>query len=308
MSFTSEYQLERPLAFQLSDKTRLETTLVAATLVLDDDGEDDCQIVIHVPFAAYQTQVQPNTCFHLTPLLHVTGDDAGFVDGTPVEITLRLARPLRIQLIDTLSNGEELAKKVLSGSPSTLLETDLWYALKVMQEMRVPSGIAEGTVKSGYKTIWAGEPTGDIFAAAIEFLLSESWPIHRPDDSTRLSFTYEGDNGDFECKIEAREPLRIGLVYSQLPLTVPQNRLQAVNELIARINFDVPFGNFELNWDKGIVRYKTSLDVEGDRMSAALMRNLVVPNVLAMEFYMPAFIACINGTAPQTALEKIEDD
>jgi hypothetical protein len=43
-------------------------------------------------------------------------------------------------------------------------------------------------------------------------------------------------------------------------------------------NYDMIIGNFELDLRDGEVRYKTSIDFEGDRLSFAYINNLVYTN------------------------------
>ncbi len=49
----------------------------------------------------------------------------------------------------------------------------------------------------------------------------------------------------------------------------------AVAEFITRANFGIVIGNFEIDFSDGEIRYKTSIDVEGDRPSFALIKRLV---------------------------------
>ncbi|MEO3704272.1 hypothetical protein [Trichormus azollae] len=59
----------------------------------------------------------------------------------------------------------------------------------------------------------------------------------------------------------------------------PQNTLKsqrmAVAEFIARGNFGIVIGNFEIDFSDGEIPYKTSIDVKGDRPSFALIKRLV---------------------------------
>lgn len=49
----------------------------------------------------------------------------------------------------------------------------------------------------------------------------------------------------------------------------------AVAEFIARGNFGIVIGNFEIDFSDGEIPYKTSIDVKGDRPSFALIKRLV---------------------------------
>ena len=71
--------------------------------------------------------------------------------------------------------------------------------------------------------------------------------------------------------------------------------------------FGLLIGNFEMDMSDGEVRFKTSIDVEGDRLSTALLRRLVDLNLEMMDKYLPGLHAVIEeGTPPVSAIAAIE--
>ena len=77
-------------------------------------------------------------------------------------------------------------------------------------------------------------------------------------------------------------------------MNAPGERMAAVAEFITRANYGLIIGNFELDFSDGEIRYKTSLDVEGDRLSQALIKQLVYTNVLTMDQYLPGILAVLE--------------
>lgn len=66
-------------------------------------------------------------------------------------------------------------------------------------------------------------------------------------------------------------------------------------------------GNFELDFSDGEIRYKTSIDVEGDRLTPALVQNLVYTNVMMMDQYLPGITAVLEqGLSPAEAIHWVE--
>lgn len=66
-------------------------------------------------------------------------------------------------------------------------------------------------------------------------------------------------------------------------------------------------GNFELDFADGEIRYKISIDVEGDRLSAALIQRLVYANVSMMDEYLPGILSVIYANiSPAEAIAQIE--
>jgi hypothetical protein len=66
-------------------------------------------------------------------------------------------------------------------------------------------------------------------------------------------------------------------------------------------------GNFELDFSEREIRYKTSIDVDGDTLSSALIKGLVYANVTMMDEYLPGIMSVIYGDVePKDAIAQIE--
>ena len=78
-------------------------------------------------------------------------------------------------------------------------------------------------------------------------------------------------------------------------MNVPEHKLMAVAEFLTRANSGMILGNFELGFTDGEIRYKTSIDVEGDRLCFALIKRLVYGNVTMMDEYWPGIMSVVYG-------------
>ncbi len=57
----------------------------------------------------------------------------------------------------------------------------------------------------------------------------------------------------------------------------------------------------------GEVRYKTSIDVEGDELTPALIRQMVYANILTFDKYLPGIMRVMYGdTPPAEIIAEIE--
>jgi hypothetical protein len=54
-------------------------------------------------------------------------------------------------------------------------------------------------------------------------------------------------------------------------------------------------GNFELDFDDGEVRYKTSIDIEGGELTAKMIENLLRANLSTMNRYFTGMMELIYG-------------
>ncbi len=122
-----------------------------------------------------------------------------------------------------------------------------------------------------------------------------------------LRFNHESAAGSWVCIAHCRESEDRFIFYSIGIAATPEDRRPAVAEYITRANFGLLIGNFEMDYDDGEVRFKTSIDVEGDRLSTVILDHLVRINVQMMEKYLPGLITVIEeGVAPLDAITKVE--
>jgi hypothetical protein len=148
---------------------------------------------------------------------------------------------------------------------------------------------------------------GQIFAEMVNFFQEDEWPFYQVEGQPVLQIAFQGDNGKWTCFARAREQQQQMVFYSIFPVNIPENKRLAVAEFITRANYGMVIGNFELDFTDGEIRYKTSIDVEGDNLTFALIKRLVYANVTMMDEYLPGIMSVIYGEAEAgEAIAKIE--
>lgn len=146
-----------------------------------------------------------------------------------------------------------------------------------------------------------------LWQAVVEFLEKDGWPWQQVEGESSLYTAFEGDNGKCQCYAKVREEQQQFVFYSLCPIKVPKKKRRQLGEFICRANYGAIIGNFELDFDDGEIRYKTSIDVEGDSLSFSLIKQMVYANVTMMDKYLPGIKAMIEGQAsPQEAVIQIE--
>ena len=151
------------------------------------------------------------------------------------------------------------------------------------------------------------ETRAPMFDTVRKFFGDSRWVATQFTGKPILRFAHEGKNGNWMCIAHCREPEDRFVFYSIGIVDTPEERRPATSEFITRANSGLLIGNFEMDFDDGEVRYKTSIDVEGDRLSTALVRQLVNVNIDTMDKYLPGFAAVIaGGIEPAVALQLVE--
>jgi hypothetical protein len=148
---------------------------------------------------------------------------------------------------------------------------------------------------------------GEMLDMVVQFFQEDGWPFTPIEGQPILRTGFQGQSGQFGCFAQAREPQSQLIVYSICPVNVPEDRRLALAEFLTRANYGLFIGNFEMDWEDGEIRYKTSIDVEGDRLSSVLVGNLVYTSVLMMDRYLPGIMRVIYGNiTPVEAVAEIE--
>jgi hypothetical protein len=118
----------------------------------------------------------------------------------------------------------------------------------------------------------------------------------------------DGQNGKFAGFTIAYDDRSQLCFYTVLPIQAPESRRFGVVEFIARANYNMIIGNFEIDMSDGEIRYKTSIDIEGGTLTQMMCKNLVYANVTTMDRYFPGLAAVISGAqTPAEAVTKIEE-
>lgn len=148
---------------------------------------------------------------------------------------------------------------------------------------------------------------GAIYDAAVQFFKEEEWVFVEIEGKPALSLNYAGKSGTWSCFAKAEEDKDMMLFYSYCPVKVPENKRPLVGDFLTRANYGLLIGNFEMDYNDGEVRYKTSIDVEGDELSKALVKRLVYDNLAVMDRYLPGVLSEIyGGASPTEAIAQVE--
>lgn len=145
---------------------------------------------------------------------------------------------------------------------------------------------------------------GALIDNAAEYFRQQKWTIEAASDRPVLRLPFEHQGEVWMCYAEAREEQNRVIFYTVLPVNVPDAQRRTMAELITRANYGLAVGNFELDFGDGELRCKTSIDVSGDRLSHALLHQLVVINLRLVRHYLPAVRGVLAGATPFDAITR----
>lgn len=152
-----------------------------------------------------------------------------------------------------------------------------------------------------------GTKSESIFSSVVNFFIEDDWQFAKLETEPSLRLAFQGKNGKWDCYAKAREQQQQFVFYSVSPVNVPENKRLPITEFITRANYGMIMGNFEFDFTTGEIRYKTSIDVEGDNLSFALIKQMVYANVMMMDEYLPGIMAVIEQEVEvKEAISRVE--
>ena len=148
---------------------------------------------------------------------------------------------------------------------------------------------------------------GAILDALTTFFKEENWAFSQVEGKPVLWMDFPGRNGRWTCFAREDEEKQIFLFHSYLPVKAPEDKRPVLADFLTRANYGLYIGNFEMDFNDGEVRYKTSIDVEGTELNHALIKGAVYANVAIMDKYLPGIMSVIyGGSSPTEAIALVE--
>lgn len=148
-----------------------------------------------------------------------------------------------------------------------------------------------------------------ILDVLIKFFEEDGWSFELWRDEAEIRLSYASKTqGHWDCLAQAHEEAQQLLFFSEYPFRVPEEKLLLVAEYITRANNELVIGNFILDFEIGVVRFKTSLDVNGLSLNTNIVKQLVYANVLMMEQYISGIKAILErALTPLEAIVEVEE-
>jgi hypothetical protein len=101
--------------------------------------------------------------------------------------------------------------------------------------------------------------------------------------------------GTFRIQIYGNEQLRSLVFYVVSPMAIPRKRRPLVAEFITRTNYDLIYGNYEMDYMDGEVRHKMSMEFDGTPLNYSLLRYLLHMGLFHVQDFQPALEAVVMG-------------
>ena len=137
-------------------------------------------------------------------------------------------------------------------------------------------------------------------------------------DANDWHYTFEEERGLFRCGVNLKGKLsscrlvidvkeKLILNYGLIDMKAEESVRDKVAEFITRANYGLNFGNFEMDFNDGEIRYKMTVDCENQLPGDDVLDRMVVMPALMFQRYGDGLLAVMFGFSdPKTAVENSE--
>jgi hypothetical protein len=118
---------------------------------------------------------------------------------------------------------------------------------------------------------------------------------------------FKGEVGTYRVLASVDEDGDLFQVYGQWPIFVPVGARPAIAEVIARANYGLRLGKFELDCDDGELRFHIAHVLSGGVLEEELISRSFGHAMAMLDRYLPAVLSVIYGNElPQDAIRHVE--
>ena len=138
-----------------------------------------------------------------------------------------------------------------------------------------------------------------------EFFQKREWRFYRLGDKPMLEAVFHGKWGRWNTITMVNDDSESVNFISLFPSRATEARRSAAAELLARLNFSLKHGNFELDYKDGEIRFKTSHFAPSQSLTAEEMEHLVWSNLSLVDTYYEVIMNVLHaGMTPERALAR----
>jgi hypothetical protein len=97
--------------------------------------------------------------------------------------------------------------------------------------------------------------------------------------------------------------------FTSISCHAPAERRQAIAELLARINWKVMLGNFEMDFRDGEIRYRVAIDLRAGELTDGIVESALRTSLSTVDHFFPAITSVLwNDVPPEDAIAMVDGE
>lgn len=134
------------------------------------------------------------------------------------------------------------------------------------------------------------------FKQIVSYFEKQNWNYTIPEQGNNIAtLGIATEKGKFHCIVDVNEEEKKIIFFSIYPLNVPLNSRTSMAEIMIRINYSLFFGSYEMDFNDGEIRFKTSLIYEDIELTEKILEYIIKGNIITLDTHFELFNSFISG-------------
>ncbi len=147
----------------------------------------------------------------------------------------------------------------------------------------------------------------EIAEQIIEFLDKDGWNYKFDEENGIIKTGVNLEGKIKSCHIHIIVDNSYVLNYASIEIGIEEKNRIAISEFITRANYDLTWGNFEMDFNDGEIRFKMVLDCAGIVPTKEMIERLAVTPAVMFKRYGDGFLKVLfELSSPKDAVEECE--
>lgn len=142
------------------------------------------------------------------------------------------------------------------------------------------------------------------FQAVVEHFKQGGWGFEANETEPILRASFNLRNGRVCCVAIIEKADDLLQFFSFLPVVIPPEKRPAVAEVCLRASYRLTMGAFEMDFERGEVRFHTSALYRAGELTDDVIQRVIGANLFTTDVYFPAFMTVVYGG--RTAREAVQ--
>jgi len=147
----------------------------------------------------------------------------------------------------------------------------------------------------------------DIANAVIEYLKEKEWNYKFDEQTGVIKTGIQLDEKINSCTLHIFIHDHYVINYGIIELSVDEKNRILISEFLTRANYGLIWGNFEMDFNDGEIRYKSTLGCDGIIPTNELIDRMVMTPAFVFKRYADGLVKVLFGlSTPKDAVEECE--
>lgn len=150
-------------------------------------------------------------------------------------------------------------------------------------------------------------PHSELFSATLSAFKAQGWIYREVSGMEVLEADFEAHHGKVPLHVQVYGEANIASVVARASLIVPKTHRLPVAELIMRTNKELNIGNFELDWDDGVVMFRVTNIFPPKQHDVRILASLVHAAIAEVDRLTPFLGEIIQTPKGELLLLSVRD-